>query len=145
GTEGSLPCSEVTEGGGVGAVHFVGEEQGTGDSLSHHRPPGGRGALSRPPKELQYHRMAPRVKDAQLELDQEFFFPFSSLPSLVSVSPPPSVSFPLASSVFTPSYAAAALIGVERSLEGTPGLRGAMGVYVTSGAGPRAVGTERGR
>ncbi|KAL0160139.1 hypothetical protein M9458_043864, partial [Cirrhinus mrigala] len=52
------------------AVRHVGEEQGTGDSLSHHRPPGGGGALSRPPKELQYHRMAPRVKDAQLVEDR---------------------------------------------------------------------------
>ncbi len=55
----------------------------------------------------------------------EIFFFFSSLPSLVSVSPHPSVSFSLASSVLTPRYAAAALTGppgrggVERSLEGT--------------------------
>ncbi len=56
-----------------------------------------------------------------------FFFPLS--PSLVSVTPHPSVSFSLASSVLTPRYAAAALTGspgrgggggVERSLGSTP-------------------------
>ncbi len=56
-------------------------------------------------------------------------FFFSSLPSLVSVTPHPSVSFSLASSVLTPRYAAAALTGspqeggrggVERSLVSNP-------------------------
>ncbi len=86
-------------------------------------------------KDVQYHRMAPRVRASQLVEDRaaacpgtgsRFFF-LSSLPSLVSVSPHPSVSFSLASSVLTPRYAAAALTGppgrgggVERSLEGTP-------------------------
>ncbi|KAL0203546.1 hypothetical protein M9458_001564, partial [Cirrhinus mrigala] len=94
GTEGSLPCSEVTEGwlpsererrsrrrspGGrsllPSAMLGRSRERGTRCRLpsirrSHHRPPGGGGALSRPPKELQYHRMAPRVKDAQLVEDR---------------------------------------------------------------------------
>ncbi len=56
-------------------------------------------------------------------------FFFSSLPSLFSVTPHPSISFSLASSVLTPRYAAAALTGsprergkggVERSLGSTP-------------------------
>ncbi len=45
------------------------------------------------------------------EPDREIFFSFSSLPSLVSVSPHPSVSFSLASSVLTPRYTTAAVIG----------------------------------
>ncbi len=60
----------------------------------------------------------------------------------------------LASSVLTPRYAAAALTGSPRergeggsrvqSREYPPACEGRWG-YVTSGAGPRAVGTERGR
>ncbi len=46
------------------------------------------------------------------EPDRDFFF--SSLPSLISVTPHPSVSFSLASSVLTPRYAAAALTGYPR-------------------------------
>ncbi len=85
GTEDSLPCSWVEEGwlpsererrsrprspGGRSLLPFAmfGEEQGTGDSLpaaldrrSHRRPPGGGGASGRPPKCVQYHRMALRV------------------------------------------------------------------------------------
>ncbi len=86
------------------------------------------------------------------EPDRDFFF--SSLPSLVSVTPHPSVSFSLASSVLTPRYAAAALTGSprERGEGGSraqsrgypPACEGRWG-YVASGAGPRAVGTERGR
>ncbi len=45
------------------------------------------------------------------EPDRDFLF-FSSLPSLVSVTPHPSVSFSLALSVLTPRYAAAALTGL---------------------------------
>ncbi len=82
----------------------------------------------------------------------EIFFFLSSLPSLVSVSPHPSVSFSLASSVLTPRYAAAALTGPPGRGGGSraqsrgypPACEGRWG-YVTSGAGPRAVGTERGR
>ncbi len=86
------------------------------------------------------------------EPDRDFFF--SSLPSLVFVTPHPSVSFSLASSVLTPRYAAAALTGSPRergeggsraqSREYPPACEGRWG-YVASGAGPRAVGTERGR
>ncbi len=86
------------------------------------------------------------------EPDRDFFF--SSLPSLFSVTPHPSVSFSLASSVLTPRYAAAALTGSPRergeggsraqSREYPPACEGRWG-YVTSGAGPRAVGTERGQ
>ncbi len=81
----------------------------------------------------------------------EIYF-FSSLPSLVSVTPHPSVSFSLASSVLTPRYAAAALTGSprERGEGGSraqsrgypPACEGRWG-YVASGAGPRAVGTEQ--
>ncbi len=161
GTEGSLPCSGVKEGwlpsererrsrrrspGGRSLLPsaMLGEEQGKGtrcrlpsNRRSHRRPPGG-GASSRPPKDVQYHRMAPRVRASQLVEDRaavcrgtgpRIFFFFSSLPSLVSVSPHPSVSFSLASSVLTPRNATAAVIGspqrggrggVERSLGSTP-------------------------
>ncbi len=81
-------------------------------------------------------------------------FFFFSLPSLFSVTPHPSVSFSLASSVLTPRYAAAALTGSprERGEGGSraqsrgypPACEGRWG-YVASGAGPRAVGTEQGR
>ncbi len=153
-----------------------GEEQGTGDSLpatldrrSHRRPPGGGGALGRTPKmssTIAWHREWEPLswlrteRQRVREPDRDFFF-FSSLPSLVSVSPHPSVSFSLASSVLTPRYAAAALTGPpgwvggwEGGREGggsraqsrgyPPACEGRWG-YVTSGAGPRAVGTERGR
>ncbi len=122
---------------------MFGEEQGMGDSLpaaldrrSHRRPPGGGGASGPPPKmssTIAWHR----EWTAQLVEDRlavcpgtgpRFLFYFS-LPSLFSVTPHPSVSFSLASSVLTPRYAAAALTGsprergrggVERSLVGTP-------------------------
>ena len=124
---------------------MMGAEQGTGNSLpaalerSHRRPPGGGRASSRPPTNVQCHRMAPRVTLSWLrterqcvrEPDQEFFF--SSLPSLVSVAPHASVSCTLASSVHTPRYRSRR----DRSPRGggvgavfwvPPGLRGAMGV-----------------
>ncbi len=146
---------------------MFGEEQGTGDSLpaaldrrSHRRPPGGGWASGHPPKmssTIAWHRELA----AQLIEDRAAVCPgtgprffFSSLPSLVSVTPHPSVSFSLASSVLTPRYAAAALTGSprERGEGGSraqsrgypPACEGRWG-YVASGAGPRAVGTERGR
>ncbi len=85
------------------------------------------------------------------EPDRDFFF--FSLPSLFCHSS----SFrllSLASSVLTPRYAAAALTGSPRergeggsraqSREYPPACEERWG-YVTSGVGPRAVGTERGR
>ncbi len=184
GTEDSLPCSWVEEGWlssererrsrpvrleAEACCHppCLGEEQGTGDSLpaaldrrSHRRPPGGGGASGRPPERsstIAWHR----EWAAQLVEDRAAVCPgtgprffFSSLPSLVSVTPHPSISFSLASSVLTPRYAAAALTGSPRergeggsraqSREYPPACEGRWG-YVTSGAGPRAVGTERGR
>ncbi len=81
-----------------------------------------------------------------------FFFPLS--PSLFSVTPHPSVSFLSPRLSLPPRYAAAALTGSPRergeggsraqSREYPPACEGRWG-YVTSGAGPRAVGTERGR
>ncbi len=86
------------------------------------------------------------------EPDRDFFF--SSLPSLFSVTPHPSVSFLSPRLSLPPRYAAAALTGSPRergeggsraqSREYPPACEGRWG-YVTSGAGPRAVGTERGR
>ncbi len=147
----------------------LGRSRERGDSLpaaldrrSHRRPPGGGWASGRPPKRsstIAWHR----EWAAQLVEDQaavcpgtgpRFFIFFPSLPSLVSVTPHPSVSFSLASSVLTPRYAAAALTGSPQereeggsraqSREYPPACEGRWG-YVTSGAGPRAVGTERGR
>ncbi len=125
-------------------------------------PPSARRRMSIGPstKEVQYHRMAPRVNrsagwgpSGSVSGNRTEFF-FSSLPSPFSVTPHPSVSFSLASSVLTPRYAAAALTGSPRergeggsraqSREYPPACEGRWG-YVTSGAGPRAVGTERGR
>ncbi len=111
GTEGSLPCSGVKEGwlpsererrsrrrspGGRSLLPsaMLGEEQGTGtrcrlpsNQRSHRRPPGG-GASSHPPKDVQYHRMAPQVRASQLVEDRaavcrgtgprNFFFIFLS-------------------------------------------------------------------
>ncbi len=127
---------------------MFGEEQGTGDSLpaaldrrSHRHPPGGGWASGRPPKRsstIAWHRewAAQLVEDRAAVCPGTgprylfiFFILFFSLPSLVSVTPHPSVSFSLASSVLTPRYAAAALTGsprergeggVERSLGSTP-------------------------
>ncbi len=118
------------------------------DRAVHQRcPVPSHGTASEPLSWLRTERQCVR------EPDRDLFF-FSSLPSLVSVTPHPSVSFSLASSVLTPRYAAAALTGSprERGEGGSraqsrgypPACEGRWG-YVTSGAGPRAVGTERGR
>ncbi len=144
GTGGSLPCSWDEEGwlpsererrsrrrspvvrSLLPSARLV-EEQGTGDSLpaaldrrSHRCPPGGGRASGRPPKRsstIAWHR----EWAAQLVEDQAAVCPgtgprffFFSLPSLFSVTPHPSVSFSLASSVLTPRYAAAALMGSPR-------------------------------
>ncbi len=155
--------------GGGGAVRQVGGGAGNGGlAAGCPRPeepsPSARRRMSIGPstKEVQYHRMAPRVsrsagwgRSGSVSGNRaEFFFFFFSLPSLVSVTPHPSVSFSLASSVLTPRCAAAALTGSpqergeggsrEQSREYPPACEGRWG-YVTSGVGPRAVGTERGR
>ncbi len=111
-------------------------------------------------KEVQYHRMAPRVSrsvgwgpSGRVSGNRtEIFFFLSPLSLLCHSSSFRLLS--LASSVLTPRYAAAALTGSPRergeggsraqSREYPPACEGRWG-YVTSGAGPRAVGTERGR
>ncbi len=147
---------------------MFGEEQGTGDSLpaaldrrSHRRPPGGGWASGRPPKRsstITWHRewTAQLVEDRAAVCPgtgpRFFFFLLSPLSRLCHSSSFRLLS--LASSVLTPRYAAAALTGSPRergeggsraqSREYPPACEGRWG-YVTSGAGPRAVGTERGR
>ncbi len=125
-------------------------------------PPSARRRMSIGPsaKEVQYHRMAPRVNrsagwgpSGSVSGNRtEFFFFLSPLSRLCHSSSFRLLS--LASSVLTPRYAAAALTGSPRergeggcraqSREYPPACEGRWG-YVTSGAGPRAVGTERGR
>ncbi len=113
-------------------------------------------------REVQYHRMAPRVSRSVgwgpsggvsgNRTEIFFFFFLSPLSRRCHSSSFRLLS--LASSVLTPRYAAAALTGSPRergeggsraqSREYPPACEGRWG-YVTSGAGPRAVGTERGR
>ncbi len=104
--------------GGATAVRQEAEEHW---AVHQRGPVPSHGTASEPLSWLRTERQCVR------EPDRDFFF--SSLPSLVSVTPHPSVSFSLASSVLTPRYAAAALTGspqergrggVERSLVGTP-------------------------
>ncbi len=103
--------------GGATAVRQKAEEH---RAIHQRCPVPSHGTASEPLSWLRTERQCVR------EPDRDFLF-FSSLPSLVSVTPHPSVSFSLASSVLTPRYAAAALTGsprerggVERSLVGTP-------------------------
>ncbi len=144
------------------------EEQGTGDSLPacprleepspaarrrkghravHQRGPvPSHGTASEPLSWLRTERQCVR------EPDRDIFFFLSPLSLLCHSSSFRLLS--LASSVLTPRYAAAALMGSPRergeggsraqSREYPPACEGRWG-YVTSGAGPRAVGTERGR
>ncbi len=86
--------------GGATAVRQEAEEH----RAVHQRcPVPSHGTASEPLSWLRTERQCVR------EPDRDFFF--FSLPSLVSVTPHPSVSFSLASSVLTPRYAAAALTG----------------------------------
>ncbi len=127
--------------GGATAVRQEAEEH----RAVHQRcPVPSHGTASEPLSWLRTERQCVR------EPDRDFYF-FSLSHSLVSVTPHPSVSFSLASSVLTPRYAAAALTGSPRErgeggsrAEYPPACEGRWG-YVTSGAGPRAMGTERGR
>ncbi len=127
-------------------------------------PPSARRRMSIGPstKEVQYHRMAPRVNRSAgwgpsgsvsgNRTEIFYFFFLSPLSRLCHSSSFRLLS--LASSILTPRYAAAALTGSPRergeggsraqSREYPPACEGRWG-YVTSGAGPRAVGTERGR
>ncbi len=126
-------------------------------------PPSARRRMSIGPstKEVQYHRMAPRVNrsagwgpSGSVSGNRTEIFFFSSLPSLVSVTPHPSVSFlsprlSLPPGTPRPPWRAPPRERGEggsraQSREYPPACKGRWG-YVTSGAGPRAVGTERGR
>ncbi len=129
---------------------MFGEEQGTGDSLpaaldrrSHRRPPGGGGASGRPPKmssTIAWHRewAAQLVEDRAAVCPgtgPRFFFPLSPLSSLsllILLSPFLSPHLSLPPGTPRPPWRAppgrGGRGGVERSLVGTPALRGVMGV-----------------
>ncbi len=117
------------------------------DRAVHQRGPvPSHGTASEPLSWLRTERQCVR------EPGRDFFFFLSPLSRLCHSSSFRLLS--LASSVLTPRYAAAALTGSpqERGEGGSraqsrgypPACEGRWG-YVTSGAGPRAVGTERGR
>ncbi len=145
-----------------------GEEQGTGDLLpaaldwrSHRRPPGGGGASGRPPKmssTIAWHREWEPLSWLRTERqrvgepDLEFIFfsfplsPLSSLSLLILPSPFLSPRLSLPPRRGRPDGPPWEGGGGSRaqSREYPPACEGRWG-YVTSGAGPRAVGTERGR
>ncbi len=149
------------------ASRHVGEEQGTGDSLpaaldrrSHRRPPGGGGAAGRPPNDVQYHRMAPASEPLSWLRDRaavcpgtgpRFFFPLSL--SLLCHSS----SFRLLFSRLVCPYPQERRGrpyglppgegggGEYSAVSWVPPVCEGLWGYVASGAGPRAVGTERGR
>ncbi len=129
-------CRRPSTGGAIAS-----RQEAEGHRAVHQRGPvPSHGTASEPLSWLRTERQCVR------EPDRDFFFPLSL--SLFSVTPHPSVSFSLASSVLTPRYAAAALTGSPRergeggsraqSREYPPACEGRWG-YVTSGAGPRAV------
>ncbi len=147
---------------------MFGEEQGTGDSLpaaldrrSHRRPPGGGWASGRPPKRsstIAWHRewTAQLVEDRAAVCPgtgPRFFFfslsPLSSLSLLILPSPFLSPHLSLPPGTPRPPWRAPPGRGGRggsraQSRGYPPACEGRWG-YVASGAGPRAVGTERGR
>ncbi len=129
--------------GGATAVRQEADEH---RAVHQRGPVPSHGTASEPLSWLRTERQCVR------EPDRVFFFFLSPLSRLCHSSSFRLLS--LASSVLTPRYAAAALTGSPRergeggsraqSREYPPACEGRWG-YVTSGAGPRAVGTERGR
>ncbi len=129
--------------GGATAVRQEADEH---RAVHQRGPVPSHGTASEPLSWLRTERQCVR------EPDRDFFFLLSPLSRLCHSSSFRLLS--LASSVLTPRYAAAALTGSPRergeggsraqSREYPPACEGRWG-YVTSGAGPRAVGTERGR
>ncbi len=133
--EGGTRCQRALAAEGDGGAEEIGQQEEAEAARG-----GGAGAM-----EEQVGRKARCCAPCVRQLVEDraavcpgFLLFFSSLPSLVSVTPHPSVSFSLASSVLTPRYAAAALTGSPQergeggsraqSREYPPGLRGAMGV-----------------
>ncbi len=178
GTEGSRPCSWVEEGwlpskrerrsrrrspggrsllpsahvwGGAGNGGLAARLPSTGGAIAVRQEAEER--LGPSTKDVQYHRMAPRVRASQLVEDRAaacpepgqdiFFFLFLSplsRPLSLLILP---VSFSLASSVLTPRYAVAALTGPPLGGGGSraqsrgypPACEGAMGVWDEWGRG----------
>ncbi len=130
--------------GGATAVRQEADEH---RAVHQRGPVPSHGTASEPLSWLRTERQCVREPDRDF-----FFFLLSPLSRLCHSSSFRLLS--LASSVLTPRYAAAALTGSPRergeggsraqSREYPPACEGRWG-YVTSGAGPRAVGTERGR
>ncbi len=136
-------CRLPSTGGAI-----AGRQEAEGHRAVHQRGPvPSHGTASEPLSWLRTERQCVREPDRDI-----FFFLLSPLSRLCHSSSFRLLS--LASSVLTPRYAAAALTGSPRergeggsraqSREYPPACEGRWG-YVTSGAGPRAVGTERGR
>ncbi len=129
--------------GGATAVRQEADEH---RAVHQRGPVPSHGTASEPLSWLRTERQCVR------EPDRDLFFFLSPLSRLCHSSSFRLLS--LASSVLTPRYAAAALTGSPRergeggsraqSREYPPACEGRWG-YMTSGAGPRAVGTERGR
>ncbi len=129
--------------GGATAVRQEADEH---RAVHQRGPVPSHGTASEPLSWLRTERQCVR------EPDRDFFFLLSPLSRLCHSSSFRLLS--LASSVLTPRYAAAALTGSPQergeggsraqSREYPPACEGRWG-YVTSGVGPRAVGTERGR
>ncbi len=167
--EGAEESAPFASGRSLLPFAMFGEEQGTGDSLpaaldrrSHRRPPGGGRASSRPPKRsstIAWHREWKPLswlrteRQCVREPDRDFLFFFLSPLSRLCRSSP----FRLLFSRLVCPYPQVRRGrpdglppgegeggGRAQSREYPPACEGRWG-YVTSGAGPRAVGTERSR